>query len=81
VTHKPSNIKPRRKEHTPVIPALRLRQEDNEFKANLGFMARLCLKKKKKNLEGNSTEQSNHHLRRLTPRLLESPFFSSRGGC
>jgi hypothetical protein len=48
VTHKPSNIKPRRKEHTPVIPALRLRQEDNEFKANLGFMARLCLKKKKK---------------------------------
>jgi hypothetical protein len=34
---------------TPVIPAFgRLRQEDHEFKASLGHIARLCLKKKDK---------------------------------
>jgi hypothetical protein len=34
--------------HRPEIPALRrLRQEDPKFKANLGYTARLCLKKKK----------------------------------
>jgi hypothetical protein len=33
----------------PVILALRsLRQEDQEFQASLGYMVRLCLKKKKK---------------------------------
>jgi hypothetical protein len=33
----------------PVIPALRrLRQEDLECEAILGYIARLCLKKKKK---------------------------------
>jgi hypothetical protein len=32
----------------PVIPALmRLRKEDHNFQANLGFTARPCLKKKK----------------------------------
>jgi hypothetical protein len=31
----------------PVITALwRLRQEDGEFKANLGYLTRPCLKKK-----------------------------------
>jgi hypothetical protein len=33
----------------PVIPALgRLRQEDPEFKTSLGYIVKLCLKKKKK---------------------------------
>jgi hypothetical protein len=33
----------------PVIPALnRLRQEDHEFKASLGSIAKLCLKRPKK---------------------------------
>jgi hypothetical protein len=33
----------------PVIPALRrLRQKDYKFKANLGYIAEPCLKKKKK---------------------------------
>jgi hypothetical protein len=32
----------------PVIPALRrLKQEDCEFKASLSYIVRLCLKKKK----------------------------------
>jgi hypothetical protein len=35
--------------HVPVIQALRrLRQEHCEFKASLGYIARSCLKKKKK---------------------------------
>jgi hypothetical protein len=35
---------------TPVIQALgKLRQEDSEFKASLGYTARHCLKKKKIN--------------------------------
>jgi hypothetical protein len=34
---------------TPIIPALRrLRQEDHEFKASLGYIARPCLKNKPK---------------------------------
>jgi hypothetical protein len=33
--------------HTPVIPVLRrLRQEDHEFKLNLGYIVRPCLKTK-----------------------------------
>jgi hypothetical protein len=33
----------------PVIPTLtRLKQKDREFKASLGYMVRLCLKKKKR---------------------------------
>jgi hypothetical protein len=33
--------------HTPVISALRrLKQEDFEFKASLGYRARSCLRKK-----------------------------------
>jgi hypothetical protein len=35
--------------HTSVIPALgRLTQEDQEFKANLGYTARSCVKKDRK---------------------------------
>jgi hypothetical protein len=34
---------------TPIIPALgRLRQEDHEFKASLGYTQKPCLKKRKK---------------------------------
>jgi hypothetical protein len=34
--------------HTPVIPApARLRQEDGDFQASLGYIARSCLKKPK----------------------------------
>jgi hypothetical protein len=34
--------------HKPVIPAIRkLRQEDPKFKTNLGYILRLCLKRKK----------------------------------
>jgi hypothetical protein len=37
----------------PVIPALeRLRQEDQELEDSLGYIVRLCLKKKKKKKEG-----------------------------
>jgi hypothetical protein len=36
---------------TPAIPVLgRLRQEDREFKAGLGYVARSCLKKKVVNM-------------------------------
>jgi hypothetical protein len=36
--------------HKPVIPELRrLRQEDLEFKINLSYIRRSCLKKKKTN--------------------------------
>jgi hypothetical protein len=43
--------------HTPVTPALRRqRQKDREFKASLSYMARPCLKKKKKNLQNNKNK-------------------------
>jgi hypothetical protein len=40
--------------YTPVIPVLRrLRQENHEFMANLGYLGRSCLKKKKKKEDQN----------------------------
>jgi hypothetical protein len=34
--------------YTPIIPALkRLKQENHEFKDNIGYIVRHCLKKKK----------------------------------
>jgi hypothetical protein len=36
--------------HTSLIPAIgKLRQEGHNFKANLGYIMRTCLKRKKKN--------------------------------
>jgi hypothetical protein len=41
-----------------VIPALgRLRQYACEFQANLGYIARPCLKKKKKEKKNNKTHK------------------------
>jgi hypothetical protein len=47
--------------HIPVISPLRsLRQEDSKFKASLGHIERLCLKKKKKPKKQNKTKRKKN---------------------
>jgi hypothetical protein len=57
---------------TSVIPALgRLKQEDSEFKASLGYILRPCFKKKKKGV-GEIREYSPNIEKEINTKFTQS---------
>jgi hypothetical protein len=48
-----NNVKSKARWFMPLLPE-RLRKKDCEFEASLGYIARLCLKKKKKKFRGGA---------------------------
>jgi hypothetical protein len=55
---------------TPIIPACgKLRQEDLGFRANLGYIARPCLKKRKEKKRKRNHVVSTASLNKLPPKL------------
>jgi hypothetical protein len=62
----------------PVIPELRrLRQEDHECKASLGYIVRLCLSKREREREREREVESGNHDDGFSPNSLNQRMWRS----